>query len=106
MRGPITVGPVSTPVDDPGGAFGSAGIARRLAVHPSMGASGRMIETTRADVADRVTSPPFTDIAGKGLVLSGDDSRETLAHCRILIDALEPLAGEVVVVGRYAGGDE
>jgi glycosyltransferase involved in cell wall biosynthesis len=65
-----------------------------------------MIETTRVDVADRVTSPPSTGIAGKVLVLSGDDGRETSAHCRILIDALEPLAGEVVVVGRYAGGDE
>jgi glycosyltransferase involved in cell wall biosynthesis len=65
-----------------------------------------MIDTTRTDIAERVASPLPAGTAGKVLVLTGDDSRETTAHCHVLIDALHGMAREMVVVGRYAGGEE
>jgi glycosyltransferase involved in cell wall biosynthesis len=58
-----------------------------------------MIDTTRSNVADSAALSARS--AGKVLILAGDD-RDTVAHCRVLLDALEGFAREVVVVGRHA----
>ena len=64
-----------------------------------------MAHTTRTDVADRPAPVPLGDRAGKVLVVAGDD-RETLAHCRVLLDVLRERVQEVVVVASArAHGD-
>src|SRR5262245_2897179 len=91
------------PSDRDASRIGSLSLSLR---HGRMDASRRMIGTTRADVVERVASPRPAGETGKVLVLAGDDSRETSAHCRVLIDALQGIARELVVVGRYARGEE
>ncbi|HXE86130.1 MAG TPA: glycosyltransferase [Hyphomicrobiaceae bacterium] len=61
-----------------------------------------MAHTASTDMADRPASPPLVDRAGKVLVLAGTD-RETVAHCRVLIDALRELGRETVVVADRQG---
>ncbi len=56
-----------------------------------------MAHTTRTDVADRAASVPLGDRVGKVLVVAGDD-RETVAHCRVLLDVLRERVQQVVVV--------
>lgn len=57
-------------------------------------------------IVDRQTAAPFVERMGKVLVLAGTD-RETIAHCRVLVDALRELGREAVVVAdRQRLGDE
>jgi glycosyltransferase involved in cell wall biosynthesis len=67
-----------------------------------------MMQTIRPDVAGRTASDLPTGTAGKVVILAGTD-RDSVAHCRALVDALQGLAREVVVVidraDRDAGRD-
>src|SRR5262245_66130651 len=62
-----------------------------------------MTQTTRPDVAVRTEAHLPVPTAGKVVVLAGAD-RDSVAHCRALIEALRGLAREIVVVmGRRQG---
>jgi glycosyltransferase involved in cell wall biosynthesis len=61
-----------------------------------------MTDTIRTDIADRAVSSSVPGAAGKVVVLAGAD-REALAHCRVLLGCLRPLAREIVVAGSRAG---
>jgi glycosyltransferase involved in cell wall biosynthesis len=64
-----------------------------------------MAHTTRTDIADRPVSAPLGDRTGKVLVVAGDD-RETVAHCRVLLEVLRERAQQIVVVAGGRGQGE
>jgi glycosyltransferase involved in cell wall biosynthesis len=64
-----------------------------------------MVHAASTDIADRPSPAPLGDRTGKVVVVAGTD-RETVAHCRVLLDALRGLGQEAVVVAdRRALGD-
>jgi glycosyltransferase involved in cell wall biosynthesis len=61
-----------------------------------------MAHTASTDMAARPASPPLVGRTGRVVVLAGT-ARETVAHCRVLVDALREFGHEAVVVADRRG---